>query len=300
VAYLVAAIIMVIPYTGLALRNLTPAFELNVLKSALIFSLPLVPHSLSSWILELSDRVILQWYVPLDQLGIYSLAYTYGMLLSLVASSINFAWVPFILRIDACEGVAASQRLGQFGTYFALSICLGALFFSFAARPVITMMTPPAYHAAGQIALWIVAGQLLAGLYYYPVNYLFLRRRTSVIPWITVVAAIVNIGLNFWLIPYFGVIAAAWTTFIAYGVMLLLAWWFAFMAYPVVYEYKRLTILAVVTLSLWLLGNGLPWPGFWFAIWGKLGIFLLFPVLLGVLGFFSEQEKQRIKVFRTS
>jgi O-antigen/teichoic acid export membrane protein len=300
VAYLVAAIIMVIPYTGLALRNLTLAFELDVLKSGLIFSLPLLPHALSSWILDISDRLILQWYVPLDQLGLYSMAYTYGTLIVLVATAMNFAWSPFLFRIDASEGGAASRRFGQFGTYFALILCLVALFLGLAAQPVITLITSPAYHAAGQIAPWIVAGQLLATLYFYPVNFLFLRRKTLEIPKLTAIAAIINVGLNLWLIPLFGVIAAAWTTFIANGVMLLLACWFASMHYPVVYEYKRLAILAAVTALLWFLGYGVSWTGFWFAFWCKLPILLLFPVLLSVLGFFSEQEKRYMGVIWTS
>jgi O-antigen/teichoic acid export membrane protein len=299
-AYLLATLFMLIPYVGLALRSLTPTFQVDVLKSALIFSLPLVPHALSGWILELSDRTILQWFVPLDQLGIYSLAYTYGMLMNLIAYAMNTAWVPFLFRIDANEGGAASQRLGQFGTYFALLLCLAALFLGLAAQPVITIMTPPAYHTAGHIAPWIVAGLLLSGLYYFPSSFLFLRRKTAIVPQITVIASVVNIALNLWLIPHFGVMAAAWTTFISYAVMLFLTWWFAFKAYPVVYEYKRLAVLVVITLLLWLLGNGLPWPGFWFEFWGKLGLFLLFPALLGLFGFFSEKEKQHLEAWGVS
>lgn len=57
---LVASLIMTVPYALLSLRNVRLALRLDVLRSALAYSLPLVPHGLASWVLDLSDRVILQ------------------------------------------------------------------------------------------------------------------------------------------------------------------------------------------------------------------------------------------------
>jgi len=294
--YLIAALIMTVPYTTLALHTLTLSFKANVLKQALIFSLPLVPHSLSSWLLELSDRTILQWYVPLDHLGLYSLAYSYGTLLNLVAYAMNLAWVPYLFRIDAERGTKIAPQLGQMGTYFAMTLCLAALFLGLAAQPTIVLLTPPEYHDAGKIASWIVAGILLSSLYYFPVNFLFLRRQTAIVPQITGISSVVNIILNICLIPIYGVIAAAWTTFLSYGIMLLLTWWFASKTYPEVYEYRRLAILFVITMTLWIIGNSIPWSTIGFEIAGKSIILCLFPFLISISRFLSDNEKQQIQL----
>ncbi|PDW04028.1 lipopolysaccharide biosynthesis protein [Candidatus Viridilinea mediisalina] len=294
VAAFAAAILMLIPYLVVTLRNITLALERETLNAALIFSLPLVPHALAGWLLQLSDRAILQWYVPLEQLGIYSLAYTLGMLISIVATAMNAAWVPFLFRTDANEGLSASTRLGQLATYYALILCFVALGFHLLAEPILTIMTPASYHGAIALMPWMIAGQLLSGLYFIPVSYLFLRRKTRLVPQITVVAAIVNLFLNLWFIPSFGVIAAAWTTFISYAIMLFLAWRLAFKVYPVVYEYRRLAIIALITILLWLIGHYLSLASLWSLVFAKLGLLLLLPLLLVAFGFLSTGEKRRI------
>jgi len=297
--HLIAALVTAISYTALALRILTLSFKVNVLKNALIYSLPLIPHSLSSWLLELSDRTILQWYVPLDHVGLYSLAYSYGTLINMVANAMNLAWVPYLFRIDAEKGAKAAPQLAQIGTYFVMTLCLAALFLGLAARPTINLLTPPEYHDAGIIAPWIVAGILLSSLYYFPVNFLFLRRKTAIVAWITGISAVTNVISNLLLIPFYGAIAAAWTTFFSYGIMLLLTWWFAYKAYPIVYEYGRLTILFFITLNLWIIGNSIPWSMLWFEIIGKLAILCLFPFLIKMCGFLSENERNHLRLLVT-
>lgn len=289
--YFLASLIMSVVHLILVLRNLKPSFKLDILKQALIFSIPLVPHELSGWILELSDRAILQWYVSLDQVGIYSLAYSYGSLINLIAYAINIAWVPFLYRTDSVEREKTSVRFGQMGTYFVLILCLSGLFLGLAAQPVISVITAPSYHKSGEIAPWIVAALLLSGLYYFPINFLFLRRKTAIVSQVTIISSITNIILNLLLIPVYGAIAAAWTTFLSYGIMLLLAWRFAFKVYPVVYEYRRLIILASTTVLLWVIGNILPWTSFWLEVIGKSTLLILFPIILERLGFFTEAEK---------
>ena len=64
-------------------------------------------------------------------------------------------------------------------------------------------------------------------------------------------AGAVNIGLNLWLIPRYGAIAAAWSTLGAYAMLLLLTWWSAERVHPFPYEYRRLGLMAGVGLVFW-------------------------------------------------
>ena len=63
---------------------------------ALAFSLPLVPHALAGWALEMSDRAILTRLLPLHDVGVYSLGYQLGAAMGLVTTAFNAAWVPFL------------------------------------------------------------------------------------------------------------------------------------------------------------------------------------------------------------
>jgi O-antigen/teichoic acid export membrane protein len=72
-----------------------PQLRREYLKVSLIFGLPLVPHLLSSWAMAAADRLILERFVPLDELGLYTLAYSLGMIMNVLVSSINKAWAPY-------------------------------------------------------------------------------------------------------------------------------------------------------------------------------------------------------------
>jgi O-antigen/teichoic acid export membrane protein len=67
-----------VPYVILTARNVKVALRWDVTKSALAFGLPLVPHTLATWVLEFADRAILERFVSLDDLGLYSMGYTFG------------------------------------------------------------------------------------------------------------------------------------------------------------------------------------------------------------------------------
>lgn len=297
---LLGTLVMTMPYIWIALRNVRPTLQGEVLKRALAYSLPLVPHSLASWVLELSDRAILERFVPLDQLGLYSLGYTYATIMNMVAYAVNIAWVPFLFRTDAQEGDMARSRLARLGTYFTLFLCFTALILGLFARHVIEFMTAPAFHPAAQVAPWIVAGLLLSGLYYFPINFLFLKQKTSFVPLVTVLSGLLNVGLNVWLIPRFGIMAAAWSTFISYGAMLIFAWRLGLRIYPLPYEYVRLAKIGVVTISIWLIGNMVPVAGLLWILIAKSLLVLLFPLALLALNFFTLTEKQRAILWVTS
>jgi hypothetical protein len=78
--------------------------------------------------------------------------------------------------------------------------------------------------------------------------------------------------------------------------MLLLTWWFARKTYPEAYEYRRLAILFVITMTLWIIGNSITWSTIGFEIAGKSIILCLFPFLITISGFLSDNEKQQIQL----
>ncbi len=116
---LLANLVYFIPFTLVTLRNAMPVIRRGYLNATLRFSLPLVPHQLSGWALSISDRILLERYVSLDQLGLYSLGYRLAMVLDLVLTSINMAWSPFFYRTAATEE-DAPHTFARIVTYFTV------------------------------------------------------------------------------------------------------------------------------------------------------------------------------------
>jgi len=296
-ANLLALILFAIPYLILTLRNVQISLRLEALKAALRFSLPLVPHGLAAWILELSDRAILEQFVPLGELGLYSLGYQFGAMIRVFATAVNFAYVPFLYKIDAQQGEAAKPNLARLATYYALSMSFIALGMALFVKEAIFLMAAPDFHAAYRVTPWIIGGCLFNSLYYIPVNFLFLRERTGLIPLVTVSSGLVNVGLNLWLAPRYGIMAAAWATFLAYGVMLVLVWRMALRVYPFQYEYKRLGLIALVTIGLFTLSAIQQFNSMAINLSLKSALLIAYPVVLAALGFFTSSEKKAVSSF---
>jgi O-antigen/teichoic acid export membrane protein len=294
---LLALVLFAVPYTIFTLRNAQITLRLNVLKACLAFSLPLVPHGLAGWVLALSDRVILQRFVPLEELGLYSLGYQFGIIMKLLATAVNFAWVPFLYKTDSEAGEGAIPGLVRLVTYYTMGLVVAALGVALFAKDLVILMTTPAFYSADRVAPWIIGGSLLNGLYFIPINFLFLRNRTGLIPLITVSSGLFNIGLNLWLAPRYGIMAAAWATFLSYGLMLILAWKLALRVYPIQYEYKRLGLIALTAISLYALGIQLQFDLIAVDLVMKGIIVLAYPFSLAILGFFTPTEKSAILAF---
>jgi O-antigen/teichoic acid export membrane protein len=287
---LVGAALSAVPYLVLTLRRVRPAFRVSVLTAALAFSLPLVPHMLAGWTLEMSDRAILTRLLPLGDVGIYSLGYQLGAALGLLTTAFNAAWVPFLFGTLRSEGEGAHRKLARITTYYTIALCFVALGWSLLVKYVLLFFVGPEFREAHRITPWVVGGYVFAGLYLIPTNLLFWRRQTRVIPLATLAAGVVNVGLNLMLVPRYGAIAAAWSTLAAYAVLLLVSWRSAARLHPFPYEYRRLGTVLGFALALYLAGVIVPLEDLAVEAAARVLLWLAFPLGLLALGLFDRAE----------
>lgn len=287
---LIGAGLAAIPYLALTLRQVRPVFRPGVLMPALAFGLPLVPHALAGWALEMSDRAILTRFLPLHDVGVYSLGYQLGAAMGLLTAAFNAAWVPFLFGTLKAEGDESHPRLARLVSYYALALCFLGLGWALLAEHVVPILAGPGFREAHRITPWVVGGYVCSGLYLVPTNLLFWQRRTRVIPLVTLAAGAANVGLNLWLVPRHGAIAAAWATLAAYAVLLILTWWSAERLHPFPYEYRRLGLMAGLALALFLAGRLLPFPSAALEVAGRVLLWLAFPFGLIALGALDRAE----------
>jgi O-antigen/teichoic acid export membrane protein len=287
---LIGAALAAVPYVLLTLGHIRPIFRVSILLPALAYSLPLVPHTLAGWALEMSDRAILTRLIPLHDVGVYSLGYQLGAAMGLLTTAFNAAWIPFLFGTLKHEGEAAYPKLARLVTYYAIVLCFIGLGWSLLVEDAITLIAGAEFREAYRITPWVVGGYVFAGLYLVPTNLLFWQRQTRVLPAVTVAAGAINIGLNLLLVPRFGAIAAAWSTLAAYGVLLILTWRSAERLHRFPYEYRRLGSMAALALALFLAGQLLPFPSPELAVAGRVLLWAAFPLGLITLGLFDRAE----------
>ncbi len=195
----------------------------DLAREALHFGLPLLPHSLAGWLLNVSDRLVLGLLLGLaasellGAIGIYSLGYQLGYAVGLAAISFNAAWLPFLYRIATRPGSAPILRESTSLVVIGFT-GIAALLAIFAAD-IVAWLAPPAWSAAADVAVVVAFASAAnaAGLMY--ASGMYLDRRTRVMPLLTAAAAATNLATNVVLIPRIGIMGAAWATLIAYAVL---------------------------------------------------------------------------------
>ena len=180
---------------------------------ALKFNIPLLPHFLSTFILNQADRIMIGEMSGNDKAGIYGIAYTVATMTLLVITAINNAVVPYIYKM------INAHKYDQIKKNTTLLFVL-ALFLS-----IITMILAPdiilifggkAYYEA----IWIVA-PVATSIYFIFVYSMFSTveyyfQKAGLMSVASVVSAIINILLNYIFIEGYGYFAAGYTTLICY------------------------------------------------------------------------------------
>jgi O-antigen/teichoic acid export membrane protein len=241
---LIAAALLLPVALWLLGREMRPRFSPKWLRKSLAFGLPLVPHYFAGWILALADRYMLERFRSLTEVGLYSLAYNVAMVLNLVASSINQAWAPVYYDLASTED--GRKKLPRLTTVYAAATTAAAMAFMLASRETLLLLAAPKYHPAAGIVPVVAAGYYFFALYIVLSTGIFYARKTRWVPAISAVAAALNIGLNLWLMPRFGMWAAAWNTLAAFALMAIIARIVAGRLQPGSFEDVRLVKLAAL------------------------------------------------------
>lgn len=290
-AQFLGGVLVAIPSLCVVARYIRLSFDRAVARTALLFAIPLVPHALATWVLDLSDRAILARYVSLADIGIYSVGYQVGAATSLAVTAISNAWTPMFFKTLSEEGAAAHSRISRMATYYAIAVCFGGLGLAILAKPILALMVSASFQEARTIAPWVAAGCVLNGLYIVPANFLFWASKTRVVPMITIAAGTFNVLLNILLVPRLGIVAAAIATLVSYGLMLVFAWFAAQRVYRFPYEYGRIAAVVLAAVVVFFVGIHLPASSS-AAVQAaaRTGWWLAYPLLLAALGLIARSD----------
>ena len=125
-------------------------------------------------------------------------------------------------------------------------------------------------------------------------------KRTILRTYTVITAAIINVILNYLLIPRFGPAGAAWATLIAFVIQTTLALVVSLRLYPVPYQYGRVAIAAGAALALFALSHLIPMEDLVARLAIKSGLIIAYPLALLWGGFFAAEDLERGVVIATT
>lgn len=196
-----------------------PRIILKYWKYALRISLPSVFHTLSDLILMQCDRLMLTAMVGAEETAEYSIIYTVSSIIVAIYVAVNGAWTPWFFN-KASKGEKKDTR--RIHGYYLLGFSLFTAAMMTIAPEIIKLISPSEYwEGIGYVAPLVVASYLIFLLAFFS-GYLMLQKRTGVIALNTVIAAVLNLVLNYLLIPYYKSYGAVVATVISYVILFVL------------------------------------------------------------------------------
>jgi O-antigen/teichoic acid export membrane protein len=241
-----------------------PAFSWKTLRETLAFGLPRVPHAGAQQVMAVGDRFILNMFAKVDEVGVYQIAVSFGLTEKLFLSAFESAWAPFYYA--TVRDADARRVFRVVTTYgFAVLVLLTAGL-SATGRDLVEAMThgrimapsDPRWVDVGTVITWTAIGVLLQGVYLLTSIGLNLTKRTQYYPIATSVAAATNVGLNFVLIPRFGMVGAAWSNGACYAVQAILGYAFSQRFYEISYEWGPLARAAAAGVIACVVARAVP------------------------------------------
>jgi O-antigen/teichoic acid export membrane protein len=212
---LIAAVLAAPLGLWLIRRDLTwridPAYSAMMLR----FGSPFIFTAAAYWIFASMDRWLLAELSDPVQVGLFSIAFKFAAILTLVIGAFHQAWVPIAMRMARDEPRYRDIFSAIFDGWFFL-LALMALGIGLFADEVMMVLTPEPYWAAADILVVGAAAVAMSGTTQITSLGLTLEKRTVMIALGAWLAAGVNVLLNLLLIPRFGALGSAMATLLSY------------------------------------------------------------------------------------
>ncbi|MCK9439550.1 MAG: oligosaccharide flippase family protein [Candidatus Caldatribacteriota bacterium] len=227
------------------------SFDKSFMKTMLIYSIPLIPNGLMWWVMNVSDRYILTYFLGFDATGIYSVSYKFPSLITLMNSIFFMAWQLSAMQEYGKEGYDNFYK-NIFGVLSSFLLLITAVVLLI-LKPLMSVFVADAFYESWKyVPLLLVGTVFQAFSSFFGTNYTASKKTKGAFT-TSVYGAIVNIGINLLLIPIWGIQAAAFSTMLAYLTMWLLRLFDTKKFVKIKIDWKSL-IFSIVLIGIQILG----------------------------------------------
>ncbi|RNF83282.1 oligosaccharide flippase family protein [Montanilutibacter psychrotolerans] len=195
------------------------AIDFRAFGSMLIYGLPMMVHEIAYSVLANMDRVLLKHLTgDFATVGIYAIGYSLAMQLNVfIDATLSEAFTPVVNRAYETGGSSAVRALKERVllpmTYAVVAIAAMLLV---SGQDLLVALSGPEKAASGEVFIVVGLTVSMAALFAIANYGLLLKKRTMQVLMITLGAALINMAMNFILVPRMGYIGAAWSTAIGY------------------------------------------------------------------------------------
>lgn len=227
------------------------------IKEYLNFGVPIVPGAISAWVVASSDRYVIGYFLGAASVGVYSAGYNIGHIPFMITQVLAFVLPPALSKLYDEGRMTEVKTHLSYSLKYLLAVAIPFVFgAAILAEPVLRIFSTAEIASEGYLVVPLVALSALFFACSLPTSrILVLVKKTKIIGVIWIICALVNLGLNILVVPRWGILGAAVTTLIAYGLQLGLATYYSFKEFKFTIDWrfiiKSLIASVIMSVSIW-------------------------------------------------
>jgi O-antigen/teichoic acid export membrane protein len=242
-AGIISGIVLLPLYIYITLRNSTFNINISFMRKTIIYSLPFIPACLAEVIYSYSDRYIIERFMTLNDVGIYTFAQTIVGPLAFILIALDSAFIPMYFESRKNEGKQLEMKglMEKLTAILGLGIIIWVYFIT-----EIKYFTSLRFIESFQYVALLSGFWFFRYIYIFPVAIILYHKKTKYIPFINLAPAIINIFLNIILVPLIGINGAALSTLICSIITLILTYYFSNKIEQGNFDYIKISITSII------------------------------------------------------
>ena len=226
-------------------------FSKNKLLLMYKFGLPLIPSAFANTINSSLDRFFLNKFISTSDVGIYSLGYKFGSIISNIITQ-PFMRIWGIKRFQIYqEEESPSKLFAKAYTYFVAFIVFISLFIAININEILAIMADEKYHGAAVVVPIILTAYIIRASYYHFNIGIYIEKKTKYMSYMSFILLPTNIALNILLIPRYGMVGAAIVNVISFLIHVSLVLLISQRLYHVPFEWDRIARILLVAAAIY-------------------------------------------------
>ncbi len=273
------------------------AVDWGIMKGMVKYGLPFVPSLMAAAGMHNLDRFFIRIYAGLDEVGLYSLAYQFPFMLNTIfVYAFGQIWSGSTMY-SVARSPDATYQFARVCTYYMTVLAVAMFAISVSAETIISIFAAPSYFDAYRYLPVVALGIWGYALHTFVKIGVELTKKTYLFTISYIMALVINVILNYLLVPRWGAMGAAWATLLTYFCFSIFGYLVYRHCYPIKLEWGRLAKLLLLAVGLYYGRQFIPVHGFW----GELAVNAAFVslyilLLLFAINFFTSGEKAKFRM----
>jgi O-antigen/teichoic acid export membrane protein len=290
----VAAAFLWIILMAITIRETGLHFVPAQFKEMIVFGSPMIFTWIAAYVLNYSDRFFLQRFSDLSVVGVYSLAYKFGFMVSMLGVQ------PFLLIWEAqayeiAKRDNAKEVFSRVFTYWSFVLISGGFLLSLFIREIFDVLVNQRFGMAYLMVAPIAFAYVIQGIGVYFEAGLLIQKKSKTIAAIGVVCTIICLVMESVLIYFWKSWGACVSTVLCFAVFGVANYIYSQREYPIHCDFKAVSKMASAGLALLAVGWLLPIHSFGWRIVAKLALTILFGLMILKLKTFPEEDVRNLR-----